>query len=148
MSDMVRWEPWRDLVGLRAAMDRLFDESFVQPGSLAQRAAADTLAVDMYETDEAVVIEAAIPGVKAEDVEVSLSGDVCTIRGETRRENEVKEDNFFRRERYYGSFCRSLSLPVRVVADKADAVFKDGVLTLTLPKAEEARAKTIKVKAR
>jgi HSP20 family protein len=102
----------------------------------------------MYETDDAVVVKAAIPGVDPKDVEINVTGDTLTIRGEIRKEEEVKEENYLRRERYYGSFCRSFLLPTRVVADDAEAVFENGVLTLTLPKAEEVKPKSIKVKAK
>jgi len=149
MTSLVRWEPFRDLISLREAMDRLFEESFVRPrvGWLAP-VGAETLAVDMYETDDAVVVKSAIPGIKPEELDVSVTGDTLTIRGETRAEEEVKEENYIRRERRYGSFCRSLSIPVSVVADKAEAEFEHGVLTLTLPKAEEVKPKAITVKAK
>ena len=149
MANIVRWEPFRDLVSLREAMDRLFEESFVRPqaGWLAP-GEAETLAVDMYETDEAVVVKSAVPGIDPADLDISVTGDVLTVKGETKTEEEVKEENYIRRERRYGSFSRSLSIPVPVVADKADAEFKDGILTLTLPKAEEVKPKAIKVKAK
>nr|HID12371.1 Hsp20/alpha crystallin family protein [Anaerolineae bacterium] len=149
MTNLVRWEPFRELISLREAMDRLFEESFVRPwaGWLAP-VGVETLAVDMYETDDAIVIKSAIPGVKPEDLDVSVSGDTLTIKGETRAEEEVREENYIRRERRYGSFCRSLTIPVPVVADKAEAEFENGVLTLTLPKAEEVKPKPIKVKAK
>lgn len=144
---LMRWEPFRELVSLREAMDRLFEESFVRPWGALTRW-AEGPAVDMYETDDAVVVKAALPGVKPEDVEISVTGDTLTLRGEVKREEKVREENYVRRERYYGSFCRSLLLPTRVVADDAEAVFENGVLTLTLPKAQEVKPKTIKVKAK
>ncbi len=149
MANLVRWEPFRDLVSLREAMDRLMEESFVRPraGWLAPTG-VEALAVDMYETDDAVVVETAIPGVKPEDLDVSVAGDTLTIKGETKTEEEVKEENYIRRERRYGSFCRSLTIPVSVVAGKAEAEFENGVLTLTLPKAEEVKPRVIKVKAK
>ncbi|MFQ6100639.1 MAG: Hsp20/alpha crystallin family protein [Anaerolineae bacterium] len=149
MTNLVRWEPFRDLVSLREAMDRLFEESFVQPrvGWLAP-VGAEALAVDMYETDDAIVVKSAIPGIKSEDLNISVTGDTLTIKGETKVEEEVKEKNYIRRERRYGSFCRSLPIPVSVVADKAEAEFENGVLTLTLPKAEEVKPKAIKVKTK
>ncbi len=149
MANIVRWEPFRDLISLREAMDRLFEESFVQPrsGWLAPFG-PEALAVDMYQTNDAVIVKAAIPGVKPEDIDINITGDVLTIKGETKAEEEVKEENYFRRERRYGSFSRSLSIPVSVVADKATADFENGVLTLTLPKAEEVKPKAIKVKAK
>ena len=149
MANLVRWEPFRDLVSLREAMDRLFEESFVQPraGWMAP-AEGGMLAVDMYETDDGIVLKTAIPGLDPEEIDISLTGDVLTIKGETTAEEEVKEENYLRRERCYGSFQRSLSIPVPVVADKAEAEFENGVLTLTLPKAEEGTPKAIAVKAK
>ena len=149
MSNLVRWEPFRDLISLREAMDRLFEESFVRPsvGRLAP-AGMGALAVDVYETDDAVVVKSAIPGIKPEDIDISITGDTLTIKGETRVEEEVNEENYIRRERRYGSFCRSLALPLPVVTEKAEAEFENGVLTLTLPKAEEVKPKAIEVKSK
>jgi len=148
-TSLVRWEPFRDLISLREAMDRLFEESIVRPrAGWLSPVRAESLAVDMYETGDAVIVKTAIPGVKAEDVDVSITGDTLTIKGETRAEEEVKEENYIRRECRYGSFCRSLTVPVSIVADKAEAEFENGVLTLTLPKAEEVKPKPIKVKAK
>ena len=149
MTNLVRWEPFRELMSLREAMDRLFEESVVRPraGWLAPIEAA-TLAVDMYETDDAVVVKSAVPGIKAEELDISITGDTLTIRGEMKAEEEVKEEHYIRRERRYGSFSRSVNIPVPVVADKAEAEFEDGILTLKLPKAEEVKPKAIKVKAR
>ena len=149
MTNLVRWEPFRDLVSLREAMDRLFEESFVRPRTTwLAPIGVEALAVDMYETDDAVVVKSAIPGIKPEDLEISVTGDTLTIKGETRAEEEVKEENYIRRECRYGSFCRSLAIPVSVVADEAEAEFENGVLTLTLPKAEEVKPRAIKVKAK
>jgi HSP20 family protein len=149
MTNLVRWEPFRDLISLREAMDRLFEESFVRPrAGWPVPAGAEALAVDMYQTDDAVVVKTAIPGVKPEDIDINITGDTLTIRGETRAEEEVKEENYVRREIRYGSFSRSLTVPALVVADKANAEFESGVLTLTLPKAEEVKPKAIKVKAK
>jgi HSP20 family protein len=154
MTNLVRadWfkptEPFRDLISLREAMDQLFEESVVRPGAnwLAQ-VGERTLAVDMYETDDAVVVKSAIPGIKAEDLDISVTGDTLTIKGETKTDEEIKEENYLYRERRYGSFCRALSIPVPVVTNKAEAEFENGMLTLTLPKAEEVKPKAIKVKA-
>ena len=149
MTNLVRWEPFRDAVSLRDAMNRLFEESVVQPlTGWPAPVRAETLAVDMYETDDAIVVKAAIPGVKSDELDVSITGDTLTIKGETKSEEEIEEGNFIRRERCYGSFCRSLAIPLPVVAGKAEAEFEDGVLTLTLPKAEEVKPKAIKVKAK
>ena len=149
MSNIVRWEPFGELVSLREAMDRLFEESFVRPGGgrLAP-AGMEVPAVDVYQTDDAVVVKSAIPGIKPEDIDISITGDTLTIKGETRVEEEVNEENYIRRERRYGSFYRSLALPLPVVTEKAEAEFENGVLTLTLPKAEEVKPKAIKIKAK
>jgi HSP20 family protein len=135
-------------VSLREAMDRLLEDSFVRPGAGWLAPEAESLAVDMYETDDAVVVKSALPGVKPEDVEISITGETLTIRGETKEEKEVEEENYIRREHRYGSFSRSLSIPTAVVTDDAEAQMEDGILTLRLPKAEEVRPKAIKVKAK
>lgn len=147
MTQLTRWEPFRDLISLREAMDQLFEESFVRPrGEELARRTAGTLAVDMYETDEAVVVKTAAPGVDPDDIDISITGDTLTIKGETRVDEEVEEDNYLYRERRYGAFSRSLRIPVAVEPGKAEAEFEDGMLTLTLPKAEEVKPKAIKVK--
>lgn len=149
MTNLVRWEPFRDAVSLRDAMNRLFKESVVQPlTGWPAPVRAEALAMDMYETDDAIIVKAAIPGIKSDKLNISISGDILTIKGETSAEEEIKEENFIHRERCYGSFCRSLTIPLSVVTDKAEAEFEDGVLTLTLPKAEEVKPKAIKVKAK
>jgi HSP20 family protein len=131
-------------------MDRLFEESVVRPrsGELALRAPAGSLAVDMYETAEAVVVKTATPGVDPDDIDISITGDTLTIKGETRVDEEIEEENYVYRERSYGAFSRSLNIPVAIKAGEAEAEFEDGVLTLTLPKAEEVKPKAIKVKAK
>lgn len=144
---IVRWEPFRDFMTLREAMDKLFEESFVGRRPREWVAAAEgTLAVDMYETEDAVVVMTAVPGVKPDDIDITISGNTLTISGETKQEEEVKEQNYVRRERRYGSFSRSVVLPESLKADEAEASFEDGVLTLTIPKAPEAKPKVIKVK--
>jgi HSP20 family protein len=149
MAELIRWEPFRELISLREAMDRLFEESFIHPraGWLAPWG-AETLAVDMYETDQDVVIKTSVPGVKPEDIDITITGDTLTIKGETKAEEKVERANYIRRERRYGAFSRSLTLPTTIVAEKAKAEFENGVLTLTLPKAEEVKPKTIKVKTK
>jgi HSP20 family protein len=149
MTQLTRWEPFRDLISLREAMDRLFDESVVRPrGAALARRVAGTLAVDMYETDEDVVVKASVPGIDPEDLDISITGDTLTIRGESRAEEEIEEADYIYRERRYGAFSRSLTIPTSVEADEADADFEDGILTLRLPKAEEVKPKAIKVKTK
>ena len=106
------------------------------------------MAVDMYETDDSVVIKSGIPGVGAEDIDVSVTGDILTIKAETKEEEEVQRENYLRRERRTGSYCRSVTLPGGLETDQAQADYTDGVLTLTFPKAEEVRPRTITVEAK
>ncbi|TET48849.1 MAG: Hsp20/alpha crystallin family protein [Anaerolineales bacterium] len=152
MASLVRWEPFGDRVSLRQAMDRLFEDSFVRPYGWPVRSGngngRSALAVDMYETDEAIVLSSALPGIAADGIDISITGDLVTIKGKTSAEEEVNDDNYICRERRYGSFSRSLRLPLPVIADKANAEFANGVLKLTLPKAEEVRPKVIEVKTR
>ncbi|RLC94516.1 MAG: Hsp20/alpha crystallin family protein [Chloroflexi bacterium] len=147
---MMRWEPFRELMSLRQAMDRLFEDSFVRPTRFWPDFGRGewTLDLDMYQTPNEVVVKAALPGVKPDEVDISITGDTLTIKGEHKEEQEVKEEDYFRRERRYGTFSRSIQIPVPVKSDKADAVFENGVLTLTLPKLEEVKPKQIKVKAK
>lgn len=144
-----RWEPFEDLVSLRDAMNRLFEESWVRPrGGWVWPSLTGTLAIDMYETDQAIVVKTSVPGMDPDDIDITIHGDTLTIAGESQVDEEVKEENYIRRERRYGSFSRSVALPGGVLADKAEAEFENGMLTLTIPKAEEAKPKSIKVKTR
>jgi len=146
MSGIVRWEPFRELTSLRDAMDRMFEEGMWRPPTPFGGWGEGSLALDMYETEDEVVVKTAIPGMKAEDLEVSVTGNTLTIRAETTQEEEVKRERYLRRERRQGSFARSVTLPAGLQADRAEADYTDGVLTLTFPKAEEVKPKTIKVK--
>jgi HSP20 family protein len=145
MSGIVRWEPFREMTSLRDAMDRMFEEGFWRP-PVPFGWGEGSLALDMYETEDKVVVKTAIPGMKAEDLDVSVTGNTLTIRAETIEEEEVKRERYLRRERRHGSYARSVTLPNGLEADKAEADYTDGILTLTFPKAEEIKPKTIKVK--
>lgn len=146
MSGIVRWEPFREMASLRDAMDRMFEEGFWRPPVPFGGWGEGTLALDMYETEDSVVVKTAIPGMKAEDLDVSVTGNTLTIRAETTEEEEIKRERYLRRERRHGSYARSVTLPNGLRADQAEADYTDGVLTLTFPKAEEVKPKTIKVK--
>lgn len=149
MSNLIRWQPMREMVTLRDAMDRLFDEAFTRPWGLIDGGRGMGVpSVNMYETENDVVIKAAVPGMKAEDVQLNVTGEMLTIKGETKEKSEVKEKAYHIREQRWGAFERSVALPTSVLADKAKAEFEDGVLTITLPKAEEVKPKTITVKAK
>ena len=145
---IVRWEPFRDMMALRDAMEGMVEEGLVRAPAPFAGWAPGGLAVDMYETDESVVIKTAIPGVNAEEIGVSVTGDTLTIRAETQEETEIERESYLRRERRFGSCCRSVTLPGGLEAEKAEADYTDGVLTLTFPKAEEVKPKSIKVTAK
>ena len=147
MSNLTRWEPVREMMTLREAMDRLFDDAFTRPISLRD-GSWTAPAVDMYQTDDEVVVKAVLPGFKANEVQINITGDVLTLRGEMKREEEKKDKSWHIREHRSGSFERSIALPTEVTADKAIADFENGILTITLPKAEEVKPKTITVKAK
>ena len=147
MSNLIRWEPAREMMTLREAMDRLFDDAFTRPLSLSGNNWSIP-AVDMYQTDNEVVVKAALPGIKADEVQINVTGEILTLKGETKQENETKEKAYHIREQRWGAFERSIVLPTEVVADKAKADFENGVLTITLPKAEEVKPKTISIKTK
>ncbi len=146
MSNLTRWEPMREIMTLREAMDRLFDDAFTRPLSLSAVSAMP--AIDLYQTNDEVIVKAALPGLKADEVQISVTGDVLTLRGEFKQEEEKKEATWHIRERRFGSFERSVMLPTDVQTDKARADFENGVLTVTLPKAEAVKPRTISIKAK
>jgi HSP20 family protein len=104
--------------------------------------------IDLYETNDEVVVKASLPGVKPDDIDISVTGQLLTLKGESREEREENTQNFYRRERRTGTFVRQVSLPTEVESDKAEATFENGVLRLSLPKAEAVKPKTIKVHAK
>jgi len=147
MSNLIRWEPAREMMTLREAMDRLFNDAFTRPLSL-DGGNWSVPAVDMYQTNDEIVVRAALPGVKADEVQINVTGEMLTIKGEIRQKEEVKEKAYHLREQRWGMFERSAALPTQVVADKAKADFENGVLTITLPKAEEVKPKSITIKTK
>ncbi len=140
-----RWEPFKDFMTLRQAMDNLFEESIVRPTRIWRGGQAGTCPVDVLGTRDAIVIRAAVPGANPNDVEITMEGNTVTIRGETKAPTE--DGSYLLQEQRYGPFSRSIELEVPVQADKAEASFKDGVLTLKIPKAEQVRPRVIKVKS-
>jgi HSP20 family protein len=148
MSNLIRWEPAREMMTLREAMDRLFDDAFTRPLSIRDGWSMANPAIDMYQTENDVVVKASIPGMKAEDVQINITGDVLTLKGEVKQEEERNDKAWHIREQRFGSFERSVALPTAVKTDKAGAVFENGVLTVTLPKADEVKPKTINIKAK
>ena len=144
---MMRWKPIPSLTSIREEMNRLFDDFFAgwpekRRGLLEGEWAPS---VNVAETDENIIVTAELPGVKQDDVDITVADGVLTLKGEKKEEKEVKEKNYHRIERSYGSFQRSVSLPTGVQADKAKATYKDGVLQVTIPKTEEAKPKQIRI---
>lgn len=138
--------PWTGMSLLRGEMDRLFDR-FFEPKWTGVDAMAEWPRLDVSETDVAVVVKAEVPGVEAKEIQVTLQDQVLTIKGEKRQEKEHKDEQFHRVERSYGSFARVLGLPAAVDGEKVTAEFKDGLLTITLPKTPAAKGTLIPVKA-
>lgn len=137
---------WRPLHELKKEMDRIFQEFFGRSYFPAERFEIEWApAVDVSETEDAIIVKADLPGVKPEDIEINIVDNVLTIRGEKKREAEEKKENFYRVERFYGSFMRAIQLPTEVEVDKVKAQYKDGVLKITLPKKPEEKKKVIKV---
>lgn len=146
---MIRWEPFRELMSLRQAMDGLLEESFLRPsrvlGLLGDEAQPP---IDMFQSPSEVVAKATLPGVKPDDVEITITGDTLTIKGKTKATEEVKREDYLYHEHRYGAFSRSVTLPSALQSEKAEATFENGILTLTIPRAEEMKPKTIKVKTK
>lgn len=140
-----RWDPFREAVSLRDAMNTLLQESFVRPGGMAAQAGYSTMPLDVGETENEFVVKATLPGIKPDDVQITVHGDTLTIRGESKAEEEKKGEQWHLRERRFGSFQRSVVLTTPVDSDKAQAHFEHGVLTLTLPKSEAAKPRQIKI---
>ena len=146
MSNLIRWEPAREMMTLRDAMDHLFDDAFTRPLTLRDGWSAP--AIDMYQTDDEIVVKASLPGVKADEVQINITGEILTLKGETKQVEEKKEKAWHVREQRWGAFERAVALPTEVVSDKAKAEFENGILTITLPKAEEVKPKIINIKAK
>jgi HSP20 family protein len=144
---MERWDPFRDIVSLREAMDRLIQDSFVRPAGSLLQGARGGVPLDVMEKDNEYEVHASLPGIKPEDVQITVQGNTVTIRGESGAEQERKDENWIVRERRSGSFYRSFSLPSEVDAGKATARYENGVLVLDLPKAEAAQPRRIQINA-
>lgn len=143
---IVRWEPFRDLLTTQDRFNRLFNETFSNAfGNEQLSSKAWTPAVDIYETDHNLVMKAELPGIDPKDVEIRVEDGTLYIKGERKYENEVKEESFHRVERSYGSFARTFTLPRTINTEDIKADYKDGLLTLTMPKREEAKPKTVKI---
>jgi len=147
MSSLIPWTGRGDLTTLRREMDRVFDRFFEGwPFRVSAEGREWAPSVDVSETAKKVVVKAEVPGMDAKDIDITVTGDILTIRGERKQVKEEKEENFHRIERSYGAFSRSIRLPAEVETDKVDAAYKDGVLKITMSKTKKASAKKIEVK--
>jgi HSP20 family protein len=144
---LARWNPYRDMMNVRDEMNRVFNEFFGRGGQDegAWASGAWSPPVDIYETDEALIMKAELPGFTKDDISIELKENTLIMRGERKRQDEVKEGNYHRMERVYGAFQRSFLLPTTVEQDKVKASYKDGVLELHLPKIPAAQPKRIAV---
>ncbi len=147
MADITEWRPFREVSRLRREMDRLW-EDFFGPGRRALQPLAEAWmpAIDVSESGDKVTIKAEVPGMESKDIEISMVGDILTIKGEKKAEIEEKGESYHIVERSYGSFIRSIRMPAPVDPDKIEANYKNGVLTVTCPKREEVKPKAIEIK--
>lgn len=141
---MIRWEPFDEMMSMRESMERLFEDFF----SRRPRTAGPLVwqpAVEISETDQDLLVKAELPGIDPKNVEVNVTGDTLTIKGEAKAEQENKGRNFYRRELRYGMFQRAIALPTEVKSDETTATFRHGILEIRIPKSERVRPKSVKV---
>lgn len=142
---ITRWAPLRDFVSLRDAMDKAFEETFLPPKVLGE-GNGWAMPVDLFETPEHFTLKAMLPGIPAEKIDIEATAAQVTIKGEHEEKTKVTEGSRVREELRYGKYERTVTLPTEIDPDKVDAVFADGLLTLTLPKSEVVKPKTVKIK--
>lgn len=145
MTTITRWEPFRNLTSFQDQMNRLFEDAFFRGRTGDSALTTWAPAVDIYETGDELVVKADLPDVSEKDLDVRVENNTLTLRGERKFEREVSEDNYLRVERTYGSFTRSFSLPSTVNTEAIKAEYRNGVLTVRMPKREESKPKQIKV---
>jgi len=144
---ITRWEPFRDLVSTQDRFNQLFNETFARAFGDEQGVSSRAWvpAVDIYETEDSLVLKAELPGISPDDVEIRVEDNTLYLKGERKFAKEVKQESLHRIERSYGTFSRSFALPGTIEADKVKANYENGILTLTMPKREEAKPRTIKI---
>jgi HSP20 family protein len=145
MSDIIRWNPFREMMNFRSAMDRMFEDAMIGPEWDWRPETSWQLSLDVVENDDDYVVKASVPGINPDDLEITLSGRTLTIKGETKQESEREEGKYHLRERRYGRFSRSMTLPTEVNDKEVEASYEAGVLMLTLPKTEAVKPKRIEV---
>lgn len=146
---LARFSPMPDVVSLREAMDRLFEDSFIRPNTFSGLPAGQiAVPVDLWETSDAYFLRADLPGLTADDIDINVTADTVSITGEMKPAQDVSKDGWLRQERRHGRFQRAFTLPTQLEANKIEATFENGVLHLVLPKAEAVRPKQIKITAK
>lgn len=143
--ELTPWRPFSELTTLRDDMDRIWERFFGKWPGMEPFRREWTPSLDVSETKNNIVVNVEAPGIDPKDIDISLTGDVLTIKGEKRQEKEEKDENYHRVERSYGVFARSVRLPHEVQSGKIEASYKNGILKITLPKSEEAKKKEIKI---
>ena len=138
-------DPFREVPDIQSEVNRLFENFFARPAQVGGMERVWAPAVDMYETKDELVVAAELPGLNEKDIHLSITGDVLTLRGERSSGQDTKQETYYRGERWFGKFERALPLPIPVQADKVKAAYRDGVLTVKLPKAEEINTREIKI---
>ena len=140
---LTRWDPFQEMLNLRRTVDRLFDNA--NPDHEWQPTQWG-LAVDVVENKDDFIVKASVPGINPDDLDISYADDTLTIKGEIKSDKDYQEDHYHLRERRYGSFARSISLPTKIKGDAIEASYQNGVITLRLPKSEEVKPKRIPIK--
>lgn len=146
MNTMIRWNPFGEMARMRNEIDRLFEDAFNAPVGKWDRSSVWGFPLDVTENEEAFVVKAAVPGMNPDDLEITISDNVLTIKGETNFEETKEDEKVHLQERRFGSFMRSITLPSPVESDAVEATYENGVLTLSIPKAEAVKPKRIAVK--
>lgn len=147
MTSITRWDPLREITSLRQQLDRLWDRTTAWPDLLAQMTEEFGVALDVAEEDKAYTVKASLPGVKPEDIEVTLNNNVLTIKGEAKEDKTTDKGSYHLRERRFGSFLRRVALPLAADVEKVEATCADGVLTVQVPKSPEVTPRKIAVKS-
>ena len=145
---IIRWDPFRDVMTLQERMNHLFDHALSRTRGDDKEGLTASMwspSVDIFETPDSIVMKAELPGVSRDNIDIQVQDNTLTLKGERKSEHEVKEENYLRVERSYGAFQRTFNLPTGVQQGKIRAVFKDGVLEVTMPKAEEAKPTHVKI---
>jgi HSP20 family protein len=145
VRDLMRWDPFKEISSLREEIDRLFDTFFGRQTSVVSGEGFWVPAVDVEETESEYIVKAELPGLKKEDIKISITDDTLTVSGERKMQKEEKGKTYHRIEMNYGKFERTIRFPSEVLPDKAKASYKDGILSITIPKSEKAKAKELEI---